>query len=491
MSRPAKFEQSLREALESLRGVVDPDATLALLLLKLLSAWHARKLEEYRSKYEGNEIRVDRAMSRERFIVPYECTFQRLFADRDADNLGEKINSVLRQLELVNPRKLEGVFGSIDFNSTELGTAEQRNARLRTLLTTLNDLEIDLTVQTASGSPLHTLDTLKGLAHWSEEPISRDTSTPTPLPPREVALLMTRLVVPTSGERIYDLCCGTGGLLIHAAREVGSDNFALFGHEPRHRLWATGKMNLILAALDSADIRQSDPIRNPIVDKEDHLHKFDVVISIPPFALEDWGAESVTHDRLKRFHRGIPPKSSGDYAFITHAVETMQEQAGRAGLILPLGVLFRGGTEGLIRRRLIEENRLDGVIRLPTNILLGTPLPVVLLMFKARKHDTSVLFIDASTDFLNEKNRNRLRNSDIDKIVSVWESKADIPGYSRRVSFDEIQGNDFNLNVPLYIKGADEKSIDLAEAVARIQTLEQSWGEARSRLMAALERLPQ
>lgn len=489
MNSSAKFEQALWEAMDSLRGVVDPDAIMALLLLKLLSIWHARKLQEYQSQYGGNEIRVDRAMGRERFIVPSECTFQSLYADRDADNLGEKINSALRQLEMMNPRKLEGVFGSIDFNSTELGNAEQRNARLRTLLTTLNDLKIDLTVQPGSGSALHELDTLKELGHWTEEPISRDTSTP--LPPKEVVLLITRLLTPTSGERIYDPSCGIGGFLLHAAREVGSDDLALFGHETRHRLWATSKMNLALAALDSADIRQSDPIRNPIVNKEDHLQKFDVVVSAPPFALEDWGAESVTHDRLNRFHRGIPPKSSSDYAFITHAVESMQTQSGRAGLILPLGVLFRGGTEGLIRRRLIEENRLDGVIRLPANILLGSLLPVVVLMFKASKRDTSVLFIDASTDFLDEKSRNRLRSSDIDKIISAWEAKKDIPGYSRRVSFDEIQGNDFNLNVPLYIKGADEQSIDLTEVVARIQTLEQTWSEARSRLMAALERLPQ
>lgn len=489
MSRLAKFEQSVRGALESLRGVIDPDATLALLLLKLLSTWHARKLAEYRSKYKANEIRVDRAMGRERFIIPHECTFQRLYTDRDAANLGEKINSVLRQLESVNSRKLEGVFGSIDFNSSELGTAEQRNTRLRTALETLDELEIDLSAQTGSESALHALDALKEIVHWSEESISRDTSTP--LPPREVALLISRLLTPTSGERIYDPCCGTGGFLVHAAREVGSDDLALFGQEPRHRLWATAKMNLILAALDSADIRQSDPIRNPIVDRADHLHKFDVVVSIPPFALEDWGIESVTHDRFNRFYRGIPPKTSGDYAFITHAVETMQAQTGRSALILPLGVLFRGGTEGLIRRRLIEEKRLDAVIRLPANILLGTSLPVVLLMFKASKRDSSVLFIDASTDFLDEKNRNRLRSSDIDKIISAWKSKDDTPGYSRRVSFDEIKSNDFNLNVPLYIKGMDKKSIDLTQAVARIQTLEQSCSEARSRLMAALEQLPQ
>ena len=489
MSLSAKFEQDLWEVMDSLLGVVDPDAAMALLLLKLLSAWHARKLEEYRSQYGGNEMRVDRAMGRERFILPIECTFQSLYEGRDADNLGERINSALRQLEMVNPRKLEGVFGSIDFNSAELGNAEERNARLRTLLNTLNDLEIVLTLQPESGSALHALDALKELGHWSEEPISRETSTT--LPPKDVVMLMTRLVNPTSGERIYDPSCGTGGFLLHAAREVGSDDLALFGHEPRHRLWATSKMNLALAALDSADIRRSDPIRKPIVNKEDQLQKFDVVISAPPFALEDWGAESVTHDRLNRFHRGIPPKSSGDYAFITHAVETMQAQTGRAGLVLPLGVLFRGGTEGLIRRRLIEENRLDGVIRLPANILLGTLLPVILLMFKVSKPDTSVLFIDASSDFLDEKSRNRLRPSDIDKIVSAWESKKDIPGYSRRVSFEEIQGNDFNLNVSLYIKGADEKSVDLTALVARIQTLEKTWSEARSRLMAALKQLPQ
>jgi Type I restriction-modification system methyltransferase subunit len=239
--------------------------------------------------------------------------------------------------------------------------------------------------------------------------------------------------------------------------------------------------------MDAADIRNDDPISRPVVDKQDKLQKFDVVITNPPFALNEWGAKDFKHDRFNRFRRGIPPRSSGDYAFITHAVETMHPKTGRACVVAPLGVLFRGASEGLIRRRLIEENLLEGVIRLPANVLFGTSIPITLLLFKANKRDKSVLFIDASGDFVDEKNRSRLREQDIDKIVSTWQSRTDVAKYARLATFDEIQKNDFNLNLPLYVKAADDESyIDLAEAAARVNRLEEALKEVRSKLTLAL-----
>ena len=180
---------------------------------------------------------------------------------------------------------------------------------------------------------------------------------------------------------------------------------------------------MFLHGLDNARIERGDTIRNPKLVEDDRLMKFNVVVANPPFSLDKWGADTAEHDKYKRFWRGTPPKSRGDYAFITHMVETMNETDGRVGVVVPHGVLFRGGSEGLIRQRFIEENLLEGVIGLPANLFFGVGIPAALLFFRRDKTDKNVFFIDASREYAEGKNQNKLRDEDIEKIVATWRAR--------------------------------------------------------------------
>src|SRR5205807_1418102 len=160
-----------------------------------------------------------------------------------------------------------------------------------------------------------------------------------------------------------------------------------------------------------------------------------------PFSLDKWGADTAENDKYKRFWRGTPPKSRGDYAFITHMVETMNEIDGRVGVVVPHGVLFRGGSEGTIRQRFVEENLLEGVVGLPANLFYGVGIPAALLFFRCDKKDKNVFFIDASREYAEGKNQNKLREEDIDKIVATWRVREDIPKYAHLAKLDELKEN--------------------------------------------------
>ena len=171
--------------------------------------------------------------------------------------------------------------------------------------------------------------------------------------PAEVSILLAKLLQPKEGERICDPAFGSGSLLIKVANEIKSHNFSLFGQESNGSTWALGKMNMFLHSVDNARLEWGDTLNNPKLIKNDALMKFDIVVANPPFSLDKWGADEAKGDKFNRFHRGIPPKSKGDYAFVTHMVETVNEK-GRVGVIVPHGVLFRGSSEGKIRKAFIE-----------------------------------------------------------------------------------------------------------------------------------------
>ena len=177
------------------------------------------------------------------------------------------------------------------------------------------------------------------------------------------------------------------------AKEVKDDagkpskNFSLFGQESNGSTWALCRMNMFLHEQDAARIEWCDTINNPKLVEDDKLMKFNVVVANPPFSLDKWGADFAGHDPHRRFWRGIPPKSKGDYAFITHMIEIGPGDDGRVGVIVPHGVLFRGGSEGLIRQKLIEENLLEAVIGLPANLFFGTGIPAAILIFHKGQQD--------------------------------------------------------------------------------------------------------
>jgi type I restriction enzyme M protein len=460
------------------------DHVLPILFVRFLSDWHEETLAAYRRKYKVDAIRVGRAMRRERFVIPDDCTFEHLCAELTLEDLGERINTTLRTIEQANLNKLGGVLGNTDFNSLDLGDTSERNARLRNLLETIAEFDVD-TRHTPATEWLSTLADLL-ISRFAEEAARR--REPYYTPP-EVAELVTRLVKPIPGDRIYDPSCGSGGLLVHAAHAILNENFALYGHESEHSRWALCRMNLMLQGMDSARITKGNPIREPILADDDTLRKYDVILSNPPLSLAEWDADGVRYDRFKRFKRGVPPKGSADYALITHMVETLDPVLGRACIVAPLGTLFRGGSEGLIRTRIIEEGLLEGVVRLPSNLFFGTAMPVALLLFRAARSDKSMFFIDASREFGSEKNRNRLREEDIEKIITTWQSRTEQAEYSRLVPYKEIEANEFNLNVPLYIKAANEGTMDFEALAADIRRLEQQLAEARMKLSSGLRKL--
>jgi type I restriction enzyme M protein len=379
-------------ACDTFRGTIDAagykDYILVMLFVKYLSDLHKETADRYRKKYGGDEARVTRAMSRERFLLPEDCDFDHLYAQRKQGDIGERINKALQAIEDANKGKLEGVFRNIDFNSeTNLGETKERNARLVHLLEDFNDKRLDL-----RPSQVGHRDVIGDVYEYLIGNFASDAGKKggefyTPV---EVSRLLATIVEPKAGDRICDPCCGSGSLLIRAGRAVGSDDFALFGQELNGATWALARMNMFLHGLDNARVERGDTIRNPKLVEDDRLMKFNVVVANPPFSLDKWGADIAPNDHYKRFWRGTPPKSRGDYAFISHMVETMNEQNGRVGVVVPHGVLFRGGAEGLIRQRFIEENLLDGVVGLPANLFYGVGIPAALMFFRRSKQDNKV-----------------------------------------------------------------------------------------------------
>ncbi len=218
--------------------------------------------------------------------------------------------------------------------------------------------------------------------------------------------------------------------------------------------------------------------------------KFNIVVANPPFSLDKWGAEHAENDRFRRFWRGVPPKSKGDYAFICHMIEIALEGEGKVGVIVPHGVLFRGGAEGMIRRKLVEENLLEAVIGLPPNLFFGTTIPAAILLFNKGKKTKDVLFIDASREFLDGKNQNYLRPQDIEKIVKTYKRFKTVEKYAYRTAFEEIQANEFNLNIPRYVDTfEEEEEIDIDEVQKEIEGLEAELATTRNEMRKSLKEL--
>jgi type I restriction enzyme M protein len=251
-------------------------------------------------------------------------------------------------------------------------------------------------------------------------------------------------------------------------------------------------MNMFLHGFDNATIRWGDTIRNPKLKEGDTLMKFDTVVANPPFSLDKWGKvedkegdkTTISYDpetdKYNRFWRGVPPKSKGDWAFISHMIETLNEH-GKAGVVVPHGVLFRGSSEGRIRQRTIEENLLEAVIGLPANLFFGTGIPAAIMVFNKAKVSEHVLFIDASKHYESAKNQNKLRESDIEHIVKTYRDFAAgtlqlgvvEDKYSYVATFKEIEENDFNLNIPRYVDTFEEEAqVDIAGVQKEIEQLE-------------------
>ncbi|MCF4152648.1 type I restriction-modification system subunit M [Dethiosulfovibrio sp. F2B] len=512
-------------ACDTFRGVVDPaqykDYILVMLFLKYISdAWQDH-YEEYQKQYGDDDARIRRKLERERFVLPdirltekneatgeetvldeFPATYYSLYDRRSAPNIGELINIVLDHIEESNKSKLEGVFRNIDFNSeANLGKTKDRNRRLKQLLEDFHKPQLDMRPSRVSE------DVIGSTYIYLIERFASDSGKKAGefFTPLKVTELVARLAGPKSGDRICDPACGSGGLLIQAAQEVSRNaesvqekrNFALFGQESNGSTWALCRMNMFLHSFDSARIEWCDTLNSPLFVENDRLMKFDCVVANPPFSLDKWGAENAESDQYNRFWRGVPPKSKGDWAFISHMVETALEKQGRVAVVVPHGVLFRGSAEGRIRRKMIEENLLDAVIGLPGNLFPTTNIPVAILLFDRsrekggpREECKNVLFVDASREFVSGKNQNTLSEEHLDRIMRSYVTRNEEEKYAHVADFAEIKENDFNLNIPRYVDTfEEEEEIDIDAVQAEIEELERELAAVRVEMAAKLQQI--
>lgn len=508
MTSRENIEKVLWNACDSFRGKIDSsrykDYILSMLFVKYLSDVYKEKREQYTEQYGGDERRIERAMSRESFHLNTESTFDYIYSKINDNELGQIINMALNSIEEHNSGKLKDVFRSIDFNSTvDFGETKQKNAILRNLLEDFCKLDLrpsQLEEDDIIGDAYEYM-----IANFASDAGKKGGEFYTPT---NVSKLVAKLVEPKENDRIYDPTCGSGGLLLKAFREVPSRKVAIYGQEQNAQTWALCKMNMFLHEIDDAQIHVGDTLSDPKTIENDRLMKFQVVVANPPFSLDKWDSgflSAVSNengskrekmkpelDFYRRFEWGVPPASKGDYAFVLHMISSLDEESGRMGVVLPHGVLFRGASEGKIRKEIIESNLLDAVIGLPSNLFFGTGIPACILIFKKNRLKKDVLFIDASGEgnFEKGKNQNVLRDSDVEKIFNVYKNREVIEKYSYVATIDEIRENDYNLNIPRYVDTFEEEElVDIDEVKQNIENIENELQSIQAQMKKYLEEL--
>ncbi|MCK5015950.1 MAG: type I restriction-modification system subunit M, partial [Candidatus Peribacteraceae bacterium] len=412
------------------------DYVLAMLFYKYLSDRSKQQHEKYKERFGNDEERIRQKMQLDRFYLPEGASFDELYMKIEKDELGQELNKAFHKIEDHNKEKLAGVLTSIDFNDeNRLGKLQQRNKMLRHLMHDFHTIDLTQCDEDIIGNSYMFLIEKFG-ADAGKKAGEFFTV-------RSVARLLARLAQPKEGARICDPACGSGGLLLMTGEEVekqDSKNYALYGQESTGSTYQLARMNMFLHDQDAARLEWGDTLNNPHLAEDGRLMKFDIVVANPPFSLKKWGAENAESDPYKRFFRGIPPKDKGDYAFVLHMVETAKPKSGRVAVIVPHGVLFRGGAEGKIRKALLEENLVDAVIGLPAGLFQTTGIPVAILILDRSREEgginekkKDILFIEASKEFIPGKAQNTLGEENANKIYETYEKRKEKEKFSRVV----------------------------------------------------------
>lgn len=477
----------------SLDAAVYKDYVLAMLFFKYLSDLAKKEHQKLQGRFGNDEIRIQGKMKSGRFYLPPNSSFDYIYSIHEKDNIGEEMNKVMHRIEENNKEKLEGIFSGLDFNSeSTLGKVEQRNKMIRHLINDFHNIDLSNMDDDVIGNAYMYM-----IGQFGSQAGKKAGEFFTP---RHVSRLLSKLAQPKEGARICDPACGSGGLLLLAGEEIenqGSTNYALYGQESTGSTYQLARMNMFLHGKDGARLEWGDTLNNPLLVEDDRLMKFDLVIANPPFSLKKWGAENAENDKYNRFFRGVPPKDKGDFAFISHMVDTAKPKSGRVAVIVPHGVLFRGGAEGKIRQSFIEENIIDAVIGLPAGLFQTTGIPVAILILDrsreaggANEKKKDILFIEASKEFKPGKAQNTLSKENIEKIYNTYAKREEINKFSRKVMPGEIKENDYNLNITRYVDTfEEEEEIDISANLAELKKLEPELARLEKEMAGHLKKL--
>jgi type I restriction enzyme M protein len=389
--------------------------------------------------------------------VPKGGSFDDMVALKGDKEIGDKVNKIIAKLAEAN--SLVNVITLADFNDEEkLGRGKEMQDRLSKLVSIFADL--DFRGSRAEGDDLLGDAYEYLMRHFATESGKSKGQFYTPA---EVSRVIAKVVGIGPDTRrdhtVYDPTCGSGSLLLKVADEA-PNGITIYGQEKDNATWALAKMNMILHGNEDADVRKGDTITGPQFTKGSDLTTFDFAVANPPFSVKSW-SNGLEND-YGRFEFGRPPEKNGDYAFLLHILKSLKS-SGKAAVILPHGVLFRGNAEATIRRELLRRGYIKGIIGLPANLFYGTGIPACIVVIDKQNAQarTGVFMIDASKGFTKEGPKNRLRAQDIHKIVDVFNRQLEVPRHSRMVPLSEIASatNDYNLNIPRYVDSSEPEDI--------------------------------
>lgn len=479
-----ELESRLWAAANALRGPVDPADFKTYVFPMLFWKWisdtwtweHAQAVADY-----GPGVDAEVEADYHRFTVPDGTHWDQV--TKSTHNLGAKVNTALGKLQQANPDTLAGIFGDAAWGNKD----RLPETALVNLIGAFDGLVLnpDEVSHDMLGQAYEYL--LKNFADSSGAKAGEFFT------PRQVVKLLVGLLDPQPGESVYDPACGSGGMLvetINTVREHGGDTrtLRLYGQEVNLTTSAIARMNLFLHDIEDFKIVRGDTLRQPGLRNPDGtIRQFDVVIANPPFSLKNWGHESWAND--PRAFCGVPPASYGDWAWLQHMIASMTEQAGRVGVVMPHGALFRAGKEGRIRECVLEKDLIEAVIGLPPNLFYSTTIPVALLIFRGSKPSArqgKVLFVDASARFHALRNQNTLSEADIEVIWDAYTSGADADGEHgldlRLVDLTEIAEHGYDLNISRYIDPGTRAEVDMGAALSSYAAAREALREAQIEL---------